>query len=244
MLTICVQSGPVGTDAAVAEALASLAASRPAVVPASERVADQIRAQVAAAQLPVGARLPEEGLGKALQVSRNTVREALSQLIAERVLVRMPNRGVFVVRPEVEDVRDVYRSRLVIEPGALRHGEHVDDPEAVARVRDAVEGGRAAAARSDWTGVADANQFFHKAVVGLAGSPRLDREMDRLLAEMRLVFQRMPQVRAFHEPYLARNIAITDLVERREPERAADELAVYLVVARDQLVEAYAGLPT
>jgi hypothetical protein len=52
----------------------------------------------------------------------------------------------------------------------------------------------------------------------------------------------MPQVRAFHEPYLARNIAITELVERREPERAADELAAYLVVARDQLVEAYAGL--
>ena len=66
--------------------------------------------------------------------------------------------------------------------------------------------------------------------------------MGRLSAEMRLVFQRMPEVRGFHEPYLARNIAITDLIEQREPERAADELAAYLVVARDQLVEAYAGL--
>lgn len=242
MCTIVGTVGVVATDAAVAEALASLAASRPAVVPASERVADQIRAQVAAAQLPVGARLPEEGLGKALQVSRNTVREALSQLIAERVLVRMPNRGVFVMRPEVEDVRDVYRSRLVIEPGALLHGERTDDPTAVARVRDAVEGGRSAADRSDWTGIADANQFFHRAVVGLAGSPRLDREMDRLLAEMRLVFQRMPEMRAFHEPYLARNIAITDLIEQGEPVRAAEEMAAYLVVARDQLVEAYAAL--
>lgn len=242
MLTICVQSGSVSVDEAVAEALASLAASRPAVVPASERVADQIRARVAAAQLPVGARLPEEGLAHALQVSRNTVREALSQLIAERVLVRVPNRGVFVVCPEIDDVRDVYRSRLVIEPGALRHGDLVGDPAAVARVRDAVDGGRACAARSDWNGVADANQFFHRAVVELAGSPRLDREMDRLLAEMRLVFQRMPEVRGFHEPYLARNIAITDLIERREPEAAADELAAYLVVARDQIVEAYAAL--
>ncbi|WP_243653645.1 GntR family transcriptional regulator [Pseudonocardia endophytica] len=232
----------MGTDAVVAEALASLAATRHVVVPASERVAADIRDQVAAAKLPVGARLPEEGLGRALQVSRNTVREALSQLIAERVLVRVPNRGVFVVQPEVDDVRDVYRSRLVIETGALRHGELVDDAQAVARVRSAVEGGRASAARSDWTGVADANQFFHRAVVGLAGSPRLDREMDRLLAEMRLVFQRMPEVRAFHEPYLARNIAITDLIERGALPEAADELAAYLVVARDQIVEAYAGL--
>ncbi|MEJ8279600.1 GntR family transcriptional regulator [Pseudonocardia spirodelae] len=228
----------------VRDALASLAASNTVVVPAAERVADRIRVEVAEARLRVGARLPEQALGEALQVSRNTVREALSQLVAERVLVRIPNRGVFVARPGADDIRDVYSARLVIEPGAVRHGPRAADPVALAAVRDAFEYGRRAAVTGDWTGVADANQHFHRAVVALAGSPRLDREMGRLLAEMRLVFQRMPGVREFHEPYLARNGEIAALLADGRRADAADELAGYLVTARDQLLDAYARLPT
>lgn len=230
---------PNGT---VQDALASLAASRTVVVPASERVADRIRVEVAEARLRVGARLPEQALGEALQVSRNTVREALSQLVAERVLVRIPNRGVFVARPESDDVRDVYSARLVIEPGAVRYGSRATDPAALTAVHDAYREGRTAADAQDWTGVAAANQHFHRAIVALAASPRLEREMGRLLAEMRLVFQRMPGVREFHEPYLARNGEIAALLAAGETGAAADELARYLVSARDQLLAAYARL--
>lgn len=227
----------------VQEALASLAGSRTVAVPASERVAERIRAEVAEARLRVGARLPEQALGEALRVSRNTLREALSQLVAERVLVRVPNRGVFVARPESDDVRDVYSARMVIEPGAIRYGSRTADPAALTAVRAAYLEGRAAADGGDWTGVAAANQHFHRDVVALAGSPRLEREMGRLLAEMRLVFQRMPGVREFHQPYLARNGEIADLLSSGETEKAADELARYLATARDQLLDAYAQLP-
>lgn len=229
------------TDAnpAVRDALLSLAATRTVVVPASERVAEQIRTEVAQARLTVGTRLPERELGLALGVSRNTLREALSQLVAERVLVRVPNRGVFVAEPDTADVRDVYAARLVIEPGALRYGSRTGDPAALAAVRAGWTAGRAAAQAADWAGVAQANQDFHREIVGLAGSPRLEREMERLLAEMRLVFQRMPGVREFHEPYLARNGEIAALLTDGATEQAADELARYLAAARDQLLLAY-----
>ena len=230
-------------NAAVQDALASLAASRTVVVPAAERVADRIRVEVAEARLRVGARLPEQALGAALEVSRNTVREALSQLVAERVLVRVPNRGVFVARPEADDIRDVYSARLVIEPGALRYGSRTGAPALSSAVQDAYLEGRAAAESGDWTGVAAANQHFHREIVALAGSPRLEREMGRLLAEMRLVFQRMPEVREFHEPYLARNGEIATMLTEGQVEKAADELARYLVTARDQLLGAYSRLP-
>lgn len=230
-------------NAAVQDALASLAASRTVVVPAAERVADRIRVEVAEARLRVGARLPEQALGAALEVSRNTVREALSQLVAERVLVRVPNRGVFVARPEADDIRDVYSARLVIEPGALRYGSRTGDPALSSAVQDAYLEGRAAAESGDWIGVAAANQHFHREIVALAGSPRLEREMGRLLAEMRLVFQRMPEVREFHEPYLARNGEIATMLTEGQIEKAADELARYLVTARDQLLDAYSRLP-
>src|SRR4051812_33398291 len=158
--------------------LSSLARARASVLRTStaERVADAVREEVVEGRLRPGGRLPEQALAHALGVSRNTVREALSQLVAERVLVREPNRGGFVAVPDADAVRDVDRARLLIEPAALREGERPDDPAAVGRLRAAVQEGREAAARDDWPAVAGANQHFHRALVGLAGSDRLDQQ--------------------------------------------------------------------
>jgi DNA-binding GntR family transcriptional regulator len=222
----------------VDSALASLAGAFVTRSSTAERVADAVRNEVVEGRLRPGGRLPEVALAETLRVSRNTVREALSQLVAERVLTREPNRGVFVAVPGTEDVRDVYRARKLIEPAAVRFGEEAG----VAAVRAAVDEGRAAAGRADWPGVAGANQHFHRALVALAGSARLDQQMGLLLAEMRLVFHRMSEVRTFHEPYLDRNDRIAGLLEAGEREAAATDLTDYLATAEQQILEAYARL--
>lgn len=226
-----------------ADALVSLERARHLVARSTtaERVADALREEIVEGQLRPGARLPEQAVCDALGVSRNTVREAMSQLVAERVLVRETHRGVFVARPDREAVRDVYRARRIIEPAAVRHGEAFT-PERVAAARAAVDEGVAAAAADRWTGVASANQHFHRALVALAGSARLDQQMALLLAEMRLVFHRMSGVREFHEPYLGRNDAICTLLEAGEREAAAAAVGRYLDEAETQLLAAYDAL--
>src|SRR3954466_9020915 len=132
-----------------AAALRSLEASRAQITPIlrAEWVADALRNEVVEGRLLPGARLPEKALSDALKVSRNTIREALSQLVAERVLVREAHRGVYVAVPGPEDVRDVYRARRLLEPGAVRLGERGGDPAATAAAPDAVHHGRARPAR-------------------------------------------------------------------------------------------------
>lgn len=227
----------------LADPLLSLARARAHVLRTStaDRVADAVREEVVEGRLRPGGRLPEQALCDALGVSRNTVREALSQLVTERVLVREPNRGVFVAQPDAAAVRDVYRVRRLIETAAVRDGE-VCGPVRVAAVRAAVGEGRAAAAKADWDGVASANQHFHRALVALSGSPRLDQQMKLLLAEMRLVFHRMSEVRGFHEPFLDRNDAICALLEAGDRDKAASEVCRYLKDAEAQILDAYAQL--
>jgi DNA-binding GntR family transcriptional regulator len=226
-------------DRAARAALEALSSARVAQTSSTaERVADALREQVVEGRLLPGVRLGEQSFCDAMRVSRNTLREAFSQLVAERILVREAHRGVFVTTPGVADVHDVYRSRRIVEPGAVRDGERARDRDAIARVRAAVEEGRTAAGTEDWTGVADANQHFHRALVGLAGSTRLDQQMDLLLAEMRLTFHRMGTHRDFHEPYLERNDAVATLVERGELEPAAREVADYLADAETRIVAA------
>ncbi|WP_223164085.1 GntR family transcriptional regulator [Nocardioides mesophilus] len=65
----------------------------------ADRAARVVREEVVEGRLRSGTRLPEEQLASALGVSRNTLREALSQLVAERILVREAHRGVLVAAP-------------------------------------------------------------------------------------------------------------------------------------------------
>jgi DNA-binding GntR family transcriptional regulator len=207
----------------------------------AERAANAVREEVVEGRLRPGTRLPDTELAEALGVSRNTMREAMSQLVTERVLERHPNRGVYVATPDVADVHDVYRARRLIERAAVRWGQDLD-PARTAAVRAAVDEGQQAVAAGNWTAVASANQHFHRALVGLAGSPRLEQQMALLLAEMRLIFHRMPGVREFHEPFVGRNDDICKLLEAGDRDGAEQALADYFDEAEAQLLESYARL--
>jgi DNA-binding GntR family transcriptional regulator len=207
------------------------------------RVADVLRSHITAGRLRPGTRLSEEEIGTTLGVSRNTLREAFRLLTHERLLVHEFNRGVFVRELDVDDVRDLYRFRRVIECGALRSLVEGGTPVPAAgleAVRHAVQQGEAAARESRWVDVGTANMRFHQSLAALAASPRIDEAMRHALAELRLVFHVMAAPQTFHEPYLDHNRRILGLLEDGEIGLAEDALAAYLATAEAQLIDAYA----
>ena len=137
----------------------------------AERVAEELRYQLAEGFLVPGAKLTEATVAEDLGVSRNTVREAFAELASERLLIRQPNRGVYVATLEPGDIHDVYTVRRAIEVSSIRAG---GSPERIAAVRAAVEEGKRAAAANDNDGLGSANQHFHGAIVALAESARLN----------------------------------------------------------------------
>jgi DNA-binding GntR family transcriptional regulator len=204
---------------------------------ATERVGAALRDQIVDGGLRSGTRLTEETISGALGFSRNTIREAFALLAAERLVVREPNRGVFVVTPTSADVRDLYAARLVIEPAALEAGPGFGQ-DTPAQLQEIVDRARDARARGDATAVAQGNQEFHRAIARLSGSRRIEHLMEGVLAEMRLVFHLMDDHSAFHEPYLERNAEIVELLvdEGRAPAAAA--LRTYHEDAREHLLSA------
>ena len=222
---------------ALSEALRQIPSSVSRQPSAAERVADALREQIVNGALRSGTRLTEETIGAALGFSRNTIREAFALLIAERLAAREPNRGVFVATPTANDIRDLYATRQLIEPAALEHGPGFSDA-AVARLRGVVDAARSCRERGDAAGVAQGNQEFHRTVVRLAGSRRVDHLMEGVLAEMRLVFHLMGDDPGFHEPYLDRNDAIQRHLESGDRSGAAAALRGYLADAEEHLLGA------
>lgn len=202
------------------------------------RVADLLREQITDGRLVPGARLPEEDLCRAVKVSRNTMREAFRLLVQERLLVHEFNRGVFVRRVTADGLADLYRVRRILECEGVRCAPDAP-PAALARLQAAVLDGERAAAAGRWPDVGTADIRFHQALAALVGSPRVDEMTRHLLAEMRLVFHEMGSPREFHEPYLARNRRLYDLIARGEAAAAERELRSYLDDAEAQLTKAY-----
>jgi DNA-binding GntR family transcriptional regulator len=232
----------VVTNSVLSEALHRIPVDRTVVPSAAERVGNVLREQIVDGALRSGTRLTEDTISSALGFSRNTIREAFALLAAERLVVREPNRGVFVATPTVADIRDLYAARLAIEPGALEHGSGFSDDTA-GWLGQIVEEARAARTAGDVAAVAQANQEFHRAIVRLGGSRRVDQLMEGVLAEMRLVFHLMKDDSRFHEPYLERNAEIVRLLVDEGRPAAALALRAYLADARDQLLVALGDVP-
>ncbi|MEU1308367.1 GntR family transcriptional regulator [Streptomyces cinnamoneus] len=202
----------------------------------AQRVATTLRERIEGGSLPPGTQLSEEALGRELGVSRNTLREAFRLLVHESLVVHLLNRGVFVRVLEPADVTDIYRVREALETAGVRAAATApaDRREALA---EAVAQAERAAEAGNWLEVGSADLRFHRALAALAGSERIDAAMDRLLAELRLAFHEMPSPRHFHEPFVARNRALAQLLADGEQAGAEAELTTYLDDARRLILD-------
>jgi DNA-binding GntR family transcriptional regulator len=222
------------------EIAAVLAADRSELVASStsERVAGILRTRIMEGLFAPGSRLSEEVLGRALGVSRNTLREAFRLLCHERLTVHEMNRGIFIPVLTKADVVDLYRLRRMIEGSAARLAG--DAPISLrAAVLAAVEDAEAAAAAGAWLDVRTADLHFHQAISALARSPRIDEMMRRALAELRLAFHAMTDPEQFHGPFLGRNRTIAELVVAGRGEEAERDLHAYLIDAERRLLAVY-----
>jgi DNA-binding GntR family transcriptional regulator len=220
---------------------AYLAGSGPDRSSTPEWIADTLRTAITDGRCQPGSRLREESLAGALNVSRNSVREAFRLLVHERLLVYELNKGVFVRSLTVDDVVDLYRIRRVLECGAIRAAVPDALAEALPRAAAALAEAETAAAADDWQAVGTANMRFHRAVAALAGSRRVDDTMRLVLAELRLIFHVMARHRRFHEPYLSGNREVYALLAAGDLDAARRRLSDYLDAAESQLVDAFAA---
>jgi DNA-binding GntR family transcriptional regulator len=203
--------------------------------PTGARAAQVLRERISNGDLLPGTKLAEQALAEQLSVSRNTLREAFGTLAAESIVERIPNRGVFVAKPDAEDIREIYRIRGMIEPAALLWGELRDGD--LAELRTVVDWAIAARDAGDVAGMADANQTLHRAIVAMAGSPTLSTVMDRTLSRMRLVFHGMADAPGFHVRYAEHNRDLVRLMESGHWDQAAAAMRRYLETAERELLE-------
>lgn len=84
-----------------------------------DAVHDLLRNRILQGQLPPGAVVSQADLARDLGVSRSPIREACRLLEREGLVVSRHNRRVQVADFSLDDLEELYASRLVLEPLAL-----------------------------------------------------------------------------------------------------------------------------
>ena len=77
-----------------------------------------LRAAILDGTVPPGGQLRERDIADDLGVSRSPLREALSRLEEEGLIVKIPFRGAFVVEVSAQEVAEIASIRLLVEPYA------------------------------------------------------------------------------------------------------------------------------
>ncbi len=193
-----------------------------------DRAVEELRRAVFEGELESGTPLREVALAESLGVSRPTVREALTVLVAEGLATREPHRGVSVATPDPESIGDVSRARCVLELAGVRAWPDATDADRKA-VRAALDEYAAAVARAaSYEELNRRHLAIHLAFVGLTGSPRLVAMGAAVHAELRLALAQVERARRNATDQVAAHELLVDLLEADEVDEAAAELLRHL----------------
>ena len=156
----------------------------PATPPEREKTVDDIYERVYVAilehRLHPGTKLGEERLADIFGVSRARIRDVLARLAHEQIVELFPQRGAYVAKPTIEQARDVFEARRLIEPAVVRRLVDTFSPEKIQRLRQHVELEADPRRRGDKRAVIRLSGEFHTLLAELAGNSALARSMREL----------------------------------------------------------------
>ncbi|HSV59499.1 MAG TPA: GntR family transcriptional regulator [Variovorax sp.] len=85
-----------------------------------ESIAQDIATAIVEKRLPPGTWLREEALGRVYAVSRTKIRAALLTLSKDKLIEMIPDKGAFVSKPSVQEAREVFGVRRLLESEVVR----------------------------------------------------------------------------------------------------------------------------
>jgi DNA-binding GntR family transcriptional regulator len=159
-------------------------------------IADKLRQAIGHGELKPGAQLGEAELARKFGVSRGPVREAMSRLTQEGLLLPIRNRGLFVIHMTPDDIRDMYLGREAIERAAARKiidGDHIAAGDELLLIVDQMAQAKTPAE------VSELDIAFHERLLQLARSPRLSRMHQTFITETRMCIHCLDETYAVSE---------------------------------------------
>ena len=146
----------------------------------SERIYERIQTAILERRLLPGTKLAEEHLAKATGANRMRIRRVLARLAHEQIVTLVPNRGAYVARPTIEEAREMFEARRMIEPPLVGKLCQSAGPEDFAALRAHLDKEIRAHRDGDLRSIIRLSGEFHTLLAQMARNRTLVRMMREL----------------------------------------------------------------
>jgi DNA-binding GntR family transcriptional regulator len=141
-----------------------------------------LRSQILSGRYRPGDRLNESHIAREFNTSRIPVREALSQLQEQGLVVNLERRGMFVMKLSETEVQQISSLRIVLEAEAMRLARANMTPGIRAELTRLVE--QMEALEGSLAEAAELDRRFHATIWKACGNPYLERMLDQLTVSL------------------------------------------------------------
>ena len=178
-------------------------------------------------RLHPGTKLAEQKLADHFGVSRTLVRQALFQLTQNRLIRLEPARGAFVAAPTVEEARQVFAVRRMLEAEMTRAFVRQVTPAKVRALREHIAQEKAAVDQEDAASRVELLGDFHVRMAELMGNEVLTQILRDLVSRSSLIslmYQRAGAARHSQEEH----VELVRAIAAKDEERAVQLMTEHL----------------
>jgi DNA-binding GntR family transcriptional regulator len=178
-------------------------------------------------RLPPGAKLGEDRLAGIFGVSRARIRQVIARLAHEGVVTVQTNRGAFVAEPTIEQARDLFEARRLIEPPLALKLAAAMDKHKLAGLRAQLAAEQAARNANDRRALIRLTGEFHLLIAEMCGNKvvsRLLKELESLTSLVIFLYD-APTMPACRD---GDHMEIVDALAARNGKRAAAAMLRHL----------------
>jgi DNA-binding GntR family transcriptional regulator len=211
------------------------AAAAPSAAPSpTQQIVDSLTRSIVEQRLIPGEKLPEQKLALQFGVSRTLIRQALFQMVPKGLVRIELARGAFVVKPSLQEAKQVFAVRRMLEGGLAREFAKTASRKQIAVLREHMRQEQQAVSRQDAAARVALLGDFHVVLARLLGNEVLAQLLDELISRCTLILLMYQSSHAAQDS-ANEHAQIVAAFEAKDPDQAAQLMDAHLRHVEDSL---------
>jgi DNA-binding GntR family transcriptional regulator len=201
------------------------------------RVYEALRGILLSYEIKPSERLNEVELARRFRVSRTPLREALNRLVTERLLSFEPLVGFFRPAINLQEVRDLYEFRVILETIGIRLAiQRASDAEisAVSEFWTNANRNGASLAKEELIHI---DEQFHEALIGLSHNQELVHALRAVNARIHVIRWADTSGDGRHEESYRQHHRLLDVLRERKEAQCVEVLRGIIERRQEEIVE-------
>lgn len=203
----------------------------PPNAPTIERAVSRLRNAIMLGELRPGQKLVEAELGRTLDISRASLREALRALESERLIELVPNRGPSVARLGYQEIESIHEVWALLTGAAVYDFAKVAKPTDLAELDAALEALRQSIQSNQPLKQLAATNTFFMAILSKCGNSVLTEVIISLVSRVNFLRAQALLYRGWGVLYSEEIAGIVAAIRARNPDAAREAACKHIASA-------------